>query len=521
MPKLPDYDSTQAQRGLQPNDMGIYAHEQEGRAWGAAFNQMGAAAQRVGNAVEQHEAQTDAANLTRQSAQTSAGLTQSWNDAASKADPNDPDFAEKWRTDVLEPALEKFGADVGSKHGEEAAERMRTQMRSHFTEKSIADQTYMSGLSALTSLNESANILSNAARNDPTALPALTGIFDTAIENEIATHKMDPGTAARIKTELREKVVGGMASSAFQGLAETDATKALESLKAGAWDKYFNATQRTALEKYATEQGKLNDSIEIKQNKQDAEAELNSLYSSTIDEKTGQLVIPRDFFANIGAWSRKWAGKPGAGETVAEKQRSAINFARSVINEIEQGQPSVDDVHTYEDFSNRLTLPGTDPRRLTAEEVIQARADRKLSDKSYSFFNGALGTLNRDPAYRYADARFKDFMRSIKSSITNSNILMGSNDPAGDQKWGQFQAMARDAFEESYKSGQWHDLLDRNRPNSLWHRAVPYMTDQKGAMANMQNRIEGSVGLVPSVNAPKRLPNESPAAYLARTKGAK
>jgi hypothetical protein len=159
MPKLPTYESPLASRGLQPSGRGIDAVEQEGRAWKGAFNDLGNVAQQIGNVVEQHEAQKDSIDVSKQATDTFAAGTASWADAAKNADPNDPETAAKWRSEVLEPMLEKIGADVSSKHGEVEAENTRQRLRQHFTEKTMADQSTMGGISAATNLSVTGDIL--------------------------------------------------------------------------------------------------------------------------------------------------------------------------------------------------------------------------------------------------------------------------------------------------------------------------------------------------------------------------
>jgi hypothetical protein len=127
-----------------------------------------------------------------------------------------------------------------------------------------------------------------------------------------------------------------------------------------------------------------------------------NIQNTTIDPQSGQLTIPKDYFANVLAWSNKWQNKPGAGRNVAEKSRTAIQFGRSIMDELEKGKPAVDDAHTYEDFRSRVTLGQSDPNALTEDQVIQARANGMLSDRDYSFFKGAVTSLAKDPALRVA-----------------------------------------------------------------------------------------------------------------------
>lgn len=524
MPELPQYSAPMAQRGLQPSDLGVSANEMAGRRIGTAYREMG---QAIGGAIdtyEQHQAQQETSALTADYAKTFAAATESWNQTATKADPNNPNTAQQWRDGVLEPMLEKLGANAQSKQGQAEANRLRSELRMHFTEKTIADQSNMAGAAVEQNLNTTVKVLGNAVHDDPSAMDGALKILSGSIDAQIAGHGavMSPDTAARIRTELKGNMANSIAESALFGLAEQNAPAAQAALDSGKFDPYFTPQQMKAARAYVEQQSKLNTTLAAKQGKDAADADMATINASTIDAN-GQLTLPKDYFSNVVQWMAKYKNVPGAADTVAEKGRTAIDYGRQIQKELAEGTPTQTDPHTYEDMTNRLTLPETDPNHLTPEQVIRARADAKLSDKDYHFLEGALNTLNRDPAYKYANARFNDFMKTIKSSITKSNILMGNNDPAGDQRWGQYMQQARDQFETAYKQGgsAWHDLLDRSNQKSLWYQAVPYMTDQKGGLQDLQNRISGTPGLVPQVRpqAVPRKPGESAADYLKRTGG--
>jgi hypothetical protein len=492
----------------------------EGHAWQAGFNELGQAAQSIGNTVEQHYAQKDASDLAKQGADAFANLTAEWNKTAASSDPNNPELASKWRQDALEPALEKIGADVSSKHGEEAADRLRNQLRMHFTEKTVADQGTLSGLAVQSNLEQATNSLSNAVRSDPSAMPAAIGILDSAITAQVQSHSLDAVTAAKIRTDLFGKASNGIAESALFGLAESNPEAAQKALDAGTFDKYFTPGQMQTARRYVETQAKLTTTLVEKQNKEAADSDMATIQNTTIDPQSGQLTIPKDYFANVLAWTNKWQNKPGAAANVAEKSRTAIQFGRSIMDELQKGKPAVTDAHTYEDFRSRVTLGQSDPNALTEDQVIQARANGMLSDRDYSFFKGAVTSLAKDPALRVANKDFQTFLKGIKSSITNSNILMGTNDPTGDKQYLAFTQDAQAQFDSAYQKGDgsWRHLLDRNNPASLWQQSRRYQTNQKGAMDSLQERIEGGSSFIPS-SAPARAKGESAADYLKRTGG--
>jgi hypothetical protein len=352
---------------------------------------------------------------------------------------------------------------------------------------------------------------------------AAIGLLGASIDSQIKTHQLDPAMAARLKNELYVKGANDIARSALTGLAVSNPEAAAKALDDGTFDKYLTSAQMEEGRRFVETQSKLNVTLTEKANKDQAEAEATSIQATTVGPD-GNLTIPRDYFANVATWMAKNAGKPGAASTVANMGRTMIDYGRAIMKDLENGKPAVDDAHTYEDFRARVALEQGDPHALTDQEVIQARANGMLSDKSYSFFSGAISKLAKDPALRTATREFNTFLKGIKPSISNSNILMGTNDPNGEKQFLAFTQDARAAFDSAYQHGgitEARKLLDRSNPDSLWHQSARYQTNQKGAMQGLQDRIEGGSTFIPAPAsaAPARAKGESAADYLKRTGG--
>lgn len=521
MPKIPTYDSPEAQRGIQPSDIGASSFEQMGRRVGQSFHQIGEDAQQIGNVVEQHEAMADTSRLSPEAASTFSFLTDSLNKAYTDTDPADPagpDVKQKWIDNVLEPTLESFGQDVQSRHGAAAAQDLRDRLRMEFTKSASGAQSSFDENSVHTNLTTTGYVLGNAVRTDPSKLDAAMGVFNETLDAQLKAHPVTAEQAAAIRTEIGGQTRAALAEAAARGSIEQNPKQFLADLQDGKYSAYLSgeetaqlSTAANAAQRLQVEQQKAQDTELRRQQKEKADTAANAVTTGMIRED-GSLQVPKDYYQNV----TKLALMPGAEPGLV---RSMIDMGRSVTRELAEGTPTVTDPHTYQDMSNRLTLTAGDPKALTDQQVIQARADGRLSDKDYNFFKGALGTLNRDPAYRAANDQFKTFMSGIKSSITKSNILMGNNDAAGDQRFLQFSQTAREQFEAAYKSGKWHDLLDRNKTGSLWLQAKPYMTDIKGSQADLIHRAQDSVGLVPSVAGAKRNAGESAGDFLKRTGG--
>lgn len=516
MPKIETYMAPV--KGLEPSNRGIEAEQMAGRRIGAFYHQLGETTGRAINAVGDTLDQQYASTVSNNYSQVFANMSQSWNDTAKNADPNDPDTAEKWRQQVLEPELEKFGSDAPTARSSEYANRLRNDLRNHFFDTTVADQSRLAGVAVQHNLDTAYDNFSTAAANDPSMTTAAIRGMNTIIEQQIATHGMTADEAAKARGDLFQ-YQKGIAIAGFKSAATTNPRAAQQMLDSGQLDNYISGDEKDTLSKYAQTQQHMqeeqtrSDAAEQRRQNEDANKAAASKLIGTMVQPDGSLAVPKNYFQTVAELAAQPDADPGL-------VRSMIDMGKTITKEQAEGKPAITDPHTYEDFRNRLSLPSADPRALTDRDVIEARADGKLSDKDYTFWKGAVEQMNKDPGYRAAQSQLKDFLRGMKSSVTRSNVLMGTPDPAGDQRFLQFEQRATAEFEQTYRTnGDWRGLLDRSGKNSLWQQAVPYMTDQKGALHDLMQQSTGAPGLAPAVGAPKRNPGESAAAFLARTGG--
>lgn len=484
----------------------------EGNAWDRAFSELGGVAEKVGNAVEEHLAAQDTSKLSKDYADTFDKLTRDWNSTITSADPNATDTADKWRQQVLEPALEQFGADVSSKHGQQAAERVRSEMRSHFYQKSIGDESAANGNAITSNLEHATNVLSQTVYKDPTSFQTALDIYRALVKEQVAAHpNIGAEDASKIMGVFSNKVEKEIAVSAFRGMAEVNAPAAIEALASGKFNKYFSGEEAAQLNNYAKNQEKLNTTLEQKANKERADAEAAQIQASTVGPN-GEITLPKDYYANVANWMARNAAKPGAAEGIASQGRAMIDFGRAVQNDMEKGTPVVTDPHTYEDFQNRAFLPDSDPRKLTATEVFQARANRMLSDKDFSFWHQAVTSLSKDEAKSAAQKDFDSFLKSYKGYITKSSML--KVDGYGDQKY----------YEWTSRAQQMHDeMAARKVPEKDIRDAIvkvlpQYQVGRDQAITGIKEQATTGLKPLPAgPNVPKRLPNESVTDYLKRT----
>jgi hypothetical protein len=533
MPRIQQYVSPEAQRGIDPSPLasaahriGIMGHE-NADSIRSGLEQFGEGVEQAG---ETYGAMHDVPALAEDRIDREAksvrftnnffnGGTDGNGNQVPGADPHDPQLLDKYRAGI-EKIWDDFGETTNTRIGARTAAAWKDESTSKYTNIGVADASSAAAGAVHSGILNFANKASDISYADPTQHKAMQKQLADYVDAQVSSMPwMSPSEAATVRSEYIREGQQRIAQGAARGIAEKGGASAMRSvISSGEFDGLLDGQQQSEAQHYADEQSRASITAQKaqaeevrRQNHEDFEAKSSSLTASFI-QPDGSLAVPPNAPQMIAQLSLH----PGA---TAGEVRSLTDMAARVLKEQQEGKKAITDPHTYDDFKSRLTLGADDPRALTDEQVISARANGQLSDKDYGFFKGAISTLAHDPGYRVAQQQFKSFMRGIRSSITNSNVLMGKNDPAGDQKYLQFEQQATTEFESAYKTGKWHDLLSRDAKNSLWHQAVPYMTGQKESLDNLTNRAQGNIGLVPSVNAPKRNAGESAADYLKRTGG--
>ncbi len=244
MPNITQYDSTAT--GLQPTEIGVEAAAQAGNRIGRFYNQWGEALQHFGDRTGQEIGSSirDAGNVAvdyldhkqisagaAHGTQMLANLTDQWNKTVSdpNIDPNDPAIAEKFRTEQLEPTLEKFKEGFWTEKSQAWAEHFTDQLRSHMFEKTSADMSTLAGVALHQNARQLANTSSNTAMSDPSAVPFLLDSASHSITGMAASSPTLKGVeAAKAGMELTEKtkemIVKSGAIGAIQKSSDPEAT---------------------------------------------------------------------------------------------------------------------------------------------------------------------------------------------------------------------------------------------------------------------------------------------------------
>lgn len=187
------------------------AYDTEGRAIGGGIAAAGQAALKY----EDHREISKGAN---DGSQMWLGLEQQWNNTVKTADPNDPRVAQRFRDDVLEPALEDFQDGFHTERSQEWSTRYVEQMRQHFFTKTSADMSTLAGIATHDNAMRTANTLATAVYADPSSLGTAFDTFDHSLDGLAGSSPtLSAADAAKIRETFGDEAKKQMVSAAVHG----------------------------------------------------------------------------------------------------------------------------------------------------------------------------------------------------------------------------------------------------------------------------------------------------------------
>lgn len=498
MPGIRQYENPI--EGLNPSERGSSAFSSAAQASAIAGRSiqgsyedfgrsLGGGIAAVGDAYTEHVARAEIAKGAADMAVLQDNLNTSWRDLASKADPNDTTLRQRF-LELNEDALQHYTEGFQTEAGKQWASQQVGHLRTHMYETTAADEASRAGSAMLQNLDVLKNRASNLVMKDPTALDAALGLIDRSVDAIVgANPNMDPSLANRARTELLQQLKDDVVKSAAVGMIDANPAAGKAALAEGRFADYLDGDTVKALSSYATtkehadaEAQRAQVQEERRQQKDRADGAAAAI-SASIIQPNGSLAIPADFYQNIV----KYAQLP---EADAGQARAMIDMGRAITNDLEKGTPAITDPNTYSNFKERMILDPGNPRFLSAKEVYQARANGRLSDKDFSFFNSAVSTLGKDPELKAATKDFTAFVASYKGYITKSSFL--KVDAYGDQRFYEFQRDAQEYYDYAKARGANDEAIRADIVKTL----PKYQIGQRQALDAMRQQSH-STGLQP------------------------
>lgn len=178
---------------------------------------------------------------------------------------------------------------------------------------------------------------------------------------------------------------------------------------------------------------------------------------------------------------------------------------------------------TAMDLFQRMNLPDGDPNKLTDTAPIRnafvsgnlTRADEDWLEKRFAEGSGG-------PGAQLGKVRAQ-FSKAVDAVIDTSNPLLGKIDASGKMQAYAFERFVDQKVNE-YQQAKKNplDLFDPTKPDYLGKPEIvqKFKVPLQQSIQNIVGNLTGGNPTSPAP-VPQRLPNETPAAYLARINGAK
>jgi hypothetical protein len=200
--------------GINPSETGINATAAAARRIGSSYREaadatgdlgqrIGSAIRTVGDVAVKFEDHREISAGAAKFAELQDNLTQEWNKRAKEADPNDPTVAQKFREEVVEPALENFSGGFNTENSMRFAEQKVEHLRTHMFQKTAADMSTLAGIAVRKNIADSTTAMTNTAITDPSSVPTLLDGVDHSISGVVGSSPtMSATDAARVTSEV-------------------------------------------------------------------------------------------------------------------------------------------------------------------------------------------------------------------------------------------------------------------------------------------------------------------------------
>lgn len=213
MPNIRENSAPQG-LGINPSETGINATAAAARRIGSSYREaadatgdlgqrIGSAIRTVGDVAVKFEDHREISAGAAKFAELQDNLTQEWNKRAKEADPNDPTVAQKFREEVVEPALENFSGGFNTENSMRFAEQKVEHLRTHMFQKTAADMSTLAGIAVRKNIADSTTAMTNTAITDPSSVPTLLDGVDHSISGVVGSSPtMSATDAARVTSEV-------------------------------------------------------------------------------------------------------------------------------------------------------------------------------------------------------------------------------------------------------------------------------------------------------------------------------
>lgn len=362
---------------LRPNDTGAEALGQAGVHVGRLYNEAGSeiekGADKLGNAVTDHDYMDELSQGSAAWSATFNSMTTQWNKMASQPGAaQDKSVQATFMNNNLEPALQDFQNGFDTEAGQKWGLEQANKMRDHFTEKTSSDMMTLSGEAKMQDATTTLNQIAGVVYKDPTSADAAYQHIHDTIDAIKANGTWD---AEHIKEfdKMDFDMSNQVAKNQVQGFADQGNFKAASGLLAsGALDGHLPGGEQAELHKYIDNAQKARQSdqdhamlMQERAQKMKDDQFSNNVIASIAPDASGNINVPP------GTMSKIFATQGISGKAKLETMEA--------VNKIAKGSVADDPATTRNNFTNLPNLSQADLRTQAAQG--------KITPETYKFFS--------------------------------------------------------------------------------------------------------------------------------------
>ena len=450
--------------GLQPNERATDALAQQARTVGGFYDraasstrQLGqeysSAIRMVGSVMDDIVSAKEISSGGKAYAEVQRDLSKAWDDTAQKADPNDSGVAQRFTSEVMEPALEKLTGGFLTERGRNFIQARGQSLREHMFTKTTADMSTLAGIALKTNLVESLNAFSSTVKQDPSSLDTVMESFRAQVESLTDSSPNLRGVEAqKARFTAAQGGLEKIVQTAVNAAIELTPEAGLRMARDPKYSRYVSGDDITKFEKEAKSViRERRQDIQWAQHQQDRAAKKAS------DE------VQMDMELKILSGDPSVTLK-GIRDDQTLTPDSKRMLGRVLMREMKPATAAVVSRANTAKLMERIIADEGDPTRISDTRPLdEAFVREEISKEDWKFLKDRVN----DPDGDGTQARFNEFLRTYKKSISKPNSF-GVSTPEDEQRAYFFYNDAMAKFKQYKKEGKNPlDLVNPAKPDFL------------------------------------------------------
>ena len=520
MPVIREYESRT--RSVGANQGPAYSGQQFGAAQGEAASQLGGAIQGTAEVVAKKIDQQNTSDVTAKLTKANADLTIDLQNVIRTAAPGDKTAFEDYQKRA-EETIDAIGESASTSGARTFYSEASARIKGQLAKTSADGQAELAGIKAVQDYSITQNSLSAAAMADPSSLMLQRELHTQNIENLVNSGQLPREKAMQLQTQGDQQ----LSKAAMRGWTNLNPDYAKEKLKSGEFDATLGADGKAQM------LGEIDQAVRAKEIEAERRLREQERIVKMQQEKTQNEFLSAMTKGGLTTKAVLNSNLEAFGSGSKEQFLNMLKMKNSPDEKLKT------DPSTMISLFNRIHLPDDDPNKLRDDNALNDYFGKGLSLADIGRLRDEIQGKNTEAGSIESDMK-RGLVDIAKGKLTKSNPLTGFRDPLGDEQMQKFQAWFLDTYKEQRAAGKSSAaLLNPDSPEYLGKYISNFTRTNQQIMQSLVPKkaapVEGGLSMTPGTApagatpatykaplppaVPARLPGESAAAFLKRSKG--